>query len=180
MTSGATTSAAVLALREQFDSAFARAPQPPASASHSMLALRVGADPYAMRLDQVAGLYADRTILALPTAVPSLLGVTGFRGQVVPVHDLAVLLGHVRTAPPRWLVLVRGALPLALAFDQFESHFSVDPAQLIEASQGAGPVPLRDAVHAAQALRPIIPLASVCDGIARQADLIWQQRRTAS
>lgn len=176
----ATDNPALLALREQFDGAFALAPQPADAARLNMLALRVGGDPYAMQLDQVAGLHADRRILPLPTAAPSLLGVTGFRGQIVPVHDLAVLLGHSRGAPPRWLVLVRCAAPLALAFDQFESHFSVAAGQIMRAGQPDGPAPLRDAVQAAQALRPIIDLTLLHQEIERLADSIRRQRRKPS
>ncbi len=56
MTASASPNPALLALREQFDNAFALAPPAPASASHQLLALRVGMDPYAISLDQVAGL----------------------------------------------------------------------------------------------------------------------------
>lgn len=169
-------SQAVQALREEFDSAFAQAPQPAGAAHHSMLAIRVGAEPYALHLEQIGGLYADRRIMALPTPVPSLLGVTGFRGQIAPVYDLAALLGHARTAPPRWLVLVRGGQPLALAFDQFESHFSAAPEQIMRASAAPGRPHLCDTVQGAQALRPVIQLTSLRDDIQRQADLALRPR----
>jgi chemotaxis signal transduction protein len=167
---------AVLDLRAQFDSAFAQAPEVAGAARLGMLAVRVGTEPYALHLEQIGGLHADRRIMALPTPVPSLLGVTGFRGQIVPVYDLAVLLGHERSAAPRWLVLVRCAQALALAFDQFEAHFTVAPEQIMSAGAAAGRPHLCDTVQGVDALRPIIHLPSLHDNIQRQASLALQQR----
>ncbi len=176
MSSAATPlSQAVRDLRAEFDSGFAQAPRPAGAERQGMLAIRIGNQPYALHLDQIAGLYADRRIMPLPTPLQALLGVTAFRGQIAPVYDLAVLLGHVSAAPPRWQVLVRCAQPLALAFDLFESHFSVAPDEIMKA---AAPERghLCDTVHGAHALRPIIELPVLHDDIQRQAALVLQQR----
>ncbi len=167
---------AVLDLRAEFDRGFAQAPRVAAAASLNMLAIRVAGEPYALHLDQIAGLYADRRIMALPTPLASLLGVTGFRGQIAPVYDLAALLGHVAGAAPRWLVLVRCAQPLALAFDQFESHFTVAPDQIMRAAAAPGRPHQCDTVQGCDALRPVIHLPSLHDDIQRQAGLALQQR----
>jgi chemotaxis signal transduction protein len=173
-------SQAVLELRAQFDSGFAQAPQAAGAPGSNMLAIRAAGEPYALYLEQIGGLYADRSIVALPSAVPSLLGVTGFRGQIIPVYDLAVLLGHARGAAPRWLVLVRCAQPLALAFDQFESHFSAAPEHIMHAAAAPDRPHLCDTVQGADALRPIIHLPSLHDDIQRQAALALPQRSTST
>lgn len=173
-------SQAVLELRAQFDSAFAQAPRVAAAAGPSMLAIRVAGEPYALHLDQIGGLYADRSIVALPSALPSLLGVTGFRGQIIPVYDLAVLLGHARGAAPRWLVLVRCAQPLALAFDRFEAHFTAAPEDLMRAAAAPDRPHQYDTVQGADALRPVIHLPSLHDDIQRQAALALPPRSTST
>jgi chemotaxis signal transduction protein len=173
-------SQAVLELRAQFDSAFAQAPRVAGAAGTGMLAIRVANEPYALHLEQIGGLYADRSIVALPSALPSLLGVTGFRGQIIPVYDLAVLLGHARGAAPRWLVLVRCAQPLALAFDQFESHFTAAPESISRAGAAPDRPHVVDTVQGADALRPVIHLPSLHGDIQRQAALALPQRSTSS
>lgn len=175
-------SQAVLELRAQFDSAFAQAPRVAGAAGAGMLAIRVANEPYALHLEQIGGLYADRSIVALPSALPSLLGVTGFRGQIIPVYDLAVLLGHARGAVPRWLVLVRCAQPLALAlaFDQFESHFTAAPGSISRAGTAPDRPHVFDTVQGADALRPVIHLPSLHDDIQRQAALAQPTRSTSS
>lgn len=184
MKPGAAASAAsadaLAALRREFDDAFARAPAPAAAAAQPMLAIRVGGHPYALRLAQIAGLHADRHVTALPSALPALLGVSGFRGQIAPVYDLAVLLGYPAAAAPRWLVLVRGAQPqpLALAFERFDCHFLAAPEQVLAAAGAAA----RDCVRGAVAqggeagARALIELPALRDEIRRQADLALRQR----
>ncbi len=167
---------AVRDLRAEFDRAFAQAPRVGAAASVGMLAIRVAGEAYALQLDQIAGLYADRRIMALPTPLPSLLGVTSFRGQIAPVYDLASLIGHVAGATPRWLVLVRCAQPLALAFDLFDSHFTVAPGQIMRAAAAPGRAHQCDTVQGGDVLRPVIDLPSLHDDIQRQAGLALQQR----
>jgi chemotaxis signal transduction protein len=180
---GAAASADTLdALRREFDDAFARAPAPAGAAPQPMLAIRVGEHPYALRLAQIAGLHADRHVTALPSALPALLGVSGFRGQIAPVYDLAVLLGYPAAAAPRWLVLVRGAQPLALAFERFDCHFLAAPEQVLAAAGAEG----RDCVRGAVAqggeagARALIELPALLDEIRRQADLALRQRSLSS
>lgn len=164
MSAAAPVNDTVLALRANFDAGFARAPQAAGAERAGMLAIRIGGQPYALRLAQIGGLHADRRIVALPSPAPALRGVTGFRGQVVPVYDLALLLGHARSAAPRWLVQVRCADPLALAFDHFEAHFTAAPEQFIGAT-----------VQAAEGARPVIDLASLHEQLLRQSGLARPQ-----
>lgn len=168
----------VLALRREFDLAFARAPRTTTERLEGLLALRIDGDPYAVRVSEIDGLHVDRRIMALPSPVAELLGVAGFRGQIAPVYDLAALLGYARVASPRWLLQLhsRANEPLALAFDTFEMHFSVSPEQLVS-SPGALPsqggttrAHLFDAVRGDAVVRPIIPLRSLLQDIQSRVD----------
>src|SRR5207237_842497 len=110
-------------LRRAFDRSFAEAPRSDVTSLEDLLEITVGVTPYALRITEVAGLFVDRKITPLPTTVPELLGITGFRGSILPVYDLAGMLAYpVATATkPRWLAIA-AALPVGLAFEGFDSH----------------------------------------------------------
>ena len=175
----------VQTLRDEFDRSFAQAPQPPEGGRESLLAIRVGAEAYALRLAEVKGLYTGRRILALPSGLPELLGVSGFRGQIVPVYDLAILLGQDAggasgRAAPRWLVQLQHREPLALAFDAFDAHFSAGASDLIaDPAAIASPSHLqhrRNAVRRGEAVLPILHLQSLIDDIQARTVLAARQR----
>jgi purine-binding chemotaxis protein CheW len=159
-------------LRREFDRSFAVAPITELARFDNMLAVRIGGDAYAIRLTEVGGLYADRRIVPLPTPVPSLLGMAGFRGQLAPVYDLAALLGYTARSGagiPRWLVLARGRDVVALAFDAFEAQLVVPPERVMTSGVDARPH-LRDAVQADDGLRPIVDLSSVLVDIHKRVE----------
>jgi chemotaxis signal transduction protein len=164
-------------LRQEFDRSFAQAPRVEIEHVEKLLAVRLGNDPYAIRLAEIGGLYADRCIMPLPTPVPALLGIAGFRGQIAPVYDLAALLGYARQAPPRWLILTQLRDPVALAFDAFEAHFVVPAEQIVKTPDETSAAPaatrphLSEVVHIDGAARPIIHLQSLLENIQRQGNL---------
>jgi purine-binding chemotaxis protein CheW len=121
-----------------FDSSFAE-PARRHDVDHvELLAVGAGGRPYALRLPQTAGLYPDRPITPLPGPLPSLLGLAGFAGTVVPVYDLAALLGHPGAARPRWLVVATGSPPLALAFHELDGHVRVAADAIVAEADGDG------------------------------------------
>lgn len=152
-------------LREQFDRSFALAPALPPAGSVNLLTIRIGAEPYAIRLADIRGLYADRRILPLPSRMPELLGVTGFRGQIVPVYQLAALLGLSGAAAPRWMVLALASAPLAFAFDAFESHICAAAHQLI--ASGSGAEQSCEAVRTDAGVVPVLPMRELVERIER-------------
>jgi purine-binding chemotaxis protein CheW len=117
-------------LRNTFDESFARPVRPYGGQIEDLLAIRVADEPYAVRLDDVAGLAlaTDTVVTPLPGAPPHLLGVASVRRTVVAVHDLAALLGQARPASPRWLILARGEPPVAVAFDRVDGHLRLPRA----------------------------------------------------
>lgn len=111
-------------LRAEFDGAFQRAVDMTTPDVEDLIAIRVGGDPHAIRIAAVAGLFVDRRITRVPGRHPALLGLTGIRGTLVPVFDLATALGYARPSSSRWLVIAARA-PLALAFEAYEGHTRV-------------------------------------------------------
>jgi purine-binding chemotaxis protein CheW len=166
---GDSVRAAAERLRQEFDRAFAQPLGAVEEAWDTLLAIRVREDPFALRLSEIAGLFVDRPVTPIPTPFPDLLGVTGFRGTVIPVFDLGALLGYPAAAAPRWLTLSAGASPVALAFDGFEgTQRIVDaPEQDIprSGSDGAGRH-VRGVAHAGGGRpRPVVDIPSILDAI---------------
>ena len=155
-----TVAGRLLALRREFDRSFSE-PARRHDADHvELLAVRAGGRPYALRLAQTSGLYPDRPVTALPGPVGALLGVAGFGGAIVPVYDLAALLGHPVAERPRWLVLATGSPPLALAFHALDGHVRI-PADVIVTEAGERPGGcLNGMAPLAGGTRPIVDLAA--------------------
>jgi purine-binding chemotaxis protein CheW len=164
-------------LREAFDSQFAR-PRHEAPARHEdLLAIQAGDANCAVRINEVSGLVTDRPITALPSPRPQFLGLAGFRGAVVPVYGLAVLLGHQRSDQPRWMILTPAPTVVALAFDAVVGHLRV-PAQGTRSDRAphddAGD---RDVVHFNHAPWPILSIPSLLESIADVGRASTQKER---
>ncbi len=163
-------------LREQFDRSFALAPTLPATGSVNLLMICIGSERHAIRLADISGLHADRRILALPSAMPELLGVTGFRGQIVPVYQLAALLGKSGGAAPRWLALLQASAPLAFAFDTFETHICATAQQLIVSADGGAREPVCEAVRTDDGVVPVLQIRALAEQIERRTDQSQRHR----
>jgi hypothetical protein len=121
----------LLELRQSFDRAFTEPfVESDEVASIDLLAIRIGRDPFALRLTEIAALEADRTITPVPSEHRELLGIAGVRGGVVAVFDLGALIGAQQPEELRWLVLAKGA-PLAFAFSAFDGQLVVRPEALV-------------------------------------------------
>jgi chemotaxis signal transduction protein len=156
------------ALRRSFDETFAAPITSTIESQEGLLAIRIGADPYALRLSEVVGLHANLKITAVPSSVSQLLGIVGLRGMMAPVYDLAALMHYPQALNACWVVLA-GATPMVgFAFDSFEAHLRVPAASMPKDDDKAGGSDAsrgytRGTVRAAGALRPIIRVASIME-----------------
>jgi purine-binding chemotaxis protein CheW len=157
--SGQPAAARAEELREEFDRSFAEPVRGHEVEHVELLAIRAGGCPYALRLDQTSGLHPDRPVTPLPGPLAALLGVAGFGSAIVPVYDLAALLGHPVPARPRWLVPAAGEPPLALAFHDLDGHIRVPATSIITEARGGGGS-VRGMVQLADGTRPIVDLAA--------------------
>ena len=152
-------------LRQAFAHGFARAPVVDTRAAHDLLALTVGGDAYVIAMREIASLAIDRPITPLPPVVPELTGLAGLRGVIVPVYDLALLLGYARPASARWLAVVAGA-PLALAFERFDGYLRRPAADLtFEAADGLRGRHVRAIARTAEWARPVVMVSAVLETI---------------
>ncbi|MES2070212.1 MAG: chemotaxis protein CheW [Pseudomonadota bacterium] len=157
-------------LRQEFDTSFTRDPAGDAGQPENFLVLKIAGDAYALRVTQISGLYADKKITLLPSPLPELSGMAGFRGQVTPVYDLASLLGYPRAAAPKWITVLRHPAPVAVAFEEFHAHLSVAPAQITASSQATlhgqhTDSHLQHAIQANGSIFPIIHVQSILKDI---------------
>lgn len=161
-------------LRAAFDRSFAYAARSEAGVVESLLGIRIGGNPYGLRLGELSGLFADKKITRLPSPVSELLGIAGFRGAVLPVYDLGMLLGCPRAAAPRWMV-VAAAAQIALAFEGSDGYLSAEGTVIVpEARTESRDWHVREILRAEFA-RPIIYLPSILEAIGR---LAGQNRQT--
>lgn len=163
----------VAAMREAFDRSFAEPAATDRAPGERLLLLRVAGHPYAIRMVEIAGVVADRRIVAVPTSVPGLLGVAGIRGGLVPVYGLAELLGHGADgrdpARARWIALGQAAELVGLAFADLEGQLSLPAEAIVTASAAA---PADDAApHLARTddgVRPIVSVPTLIEAIRRR------------
>ena len=152
-------------LRRDFDAGFADPIRVDAIAKQELLAIRIAGAPYAIRLSEISGLFADKKVTRVPGGHAALRGIAGFRGALIPVYDLARLLGQPDAEAPRWLVIAAAA-PVALAFQQFEGQLRAAPDEILpQAGRADTAAYARDVVRTADFVGPIMHVPSVLDAI---------------
>lgn len=158
----------VAEMREVFDRSFADPRPDDTPPGEDLLAIRLGTEPYALRLTEIVGLHADRKITQLPGSVPTLLGIAGFRGAIMPVYDLPALLGQPGEVADRWIAIAAIA-PVAFAFAVLDGHQRVAVDAIIAGEGGQqARQHVRHFARTSGILRPIVHLPSVLDAIKRQ------------
>ena len=81
--------------------------------------LKLAAEAYAVPVANVVEIAILGDLAAVPGARPEILGVRNLRGQILPVIDLARLLGLNATAPPAQLLVAEsGSITAGFAIDE--------------------------------------------------------------
>ncbi len=133
-------------LRIAFDRSFAEPAVGIAPRREHLLTIRVGGQPYAVRLSEVAGVFTGWSVVPVPGPRPELLGVAGHRGDLIPVYSLAALLRPPEpTEPPEpadsvrpgGVLLAAGTKPVAFAFDRTDGHVRMPADALPPAERGS-------------------------------------------
>jgi hypothetical protein len=155
------------AMRAVFDRGFAQPRAVDRLDSERLLALGVGGDPYALRMEEIASLAVDRRITPLPSPVPEFAGIVGLRGAILPVYDLARLLGYPAAAQARWLAVLSAA-PVAVAFAAFDGYIVPAGGSITFEAADSESRHVRVVARAPEFVRPVISLVSVLDAIRRR------------
>lgn len=151
-------------LRRAFDRSFAEPVRADMRETVDFISVRLAGDLHAVRMSAVGGLFGDIKVTPCPSPMPELRGIAGFRGTLTPVYDLAQLLGYPRSAG-RWMVLT-AARTLALAFNEFDGHFRVEPADIAGSHTGEAGKFVREVAHHDDLTQPIIDIAAILESIA--------------
>ena len=81
--------------------------------------LRLATEAYAVPVANVVEIASLGDLAAVPGARPEILGVRNLRGQILPVIDLARILGLNAPASPRQLLVAEsGSIQAGLAIDE--------------------------------------------------------------
>jgi purine-binding chemotaxis protein CheW len=153
-------------LRQDFDDGFTRSIATRENSSHDLLAIRVAGAAFALRVAEVAGIFTDSKLVSFPSNVQAFSGLVGFRGTVVPIYDLAVLLHAAHLEPRRWLVLSNAA-NIGFAFDTFEGHLRIARSDIVASddTQQKHRSYAREIANVSSGARPIINLGDVIEQI---------------
>jgi chemotaxis signal transduction protein len=127
--------------------------------------VRVGAEQYALPVTRVLEVGEIRALTVAPGASPAILGICNLRGDLLPVFDLAAVLGLPRgDAPQRMLVAERGGTRAGFAIDEV-----TDVDELPEADQETDSDLLSGAVLIDGALVGVIDMDRLFDALERAA-----------
>jgi purine-binding chemotaxis protein CheW len=157
-------------LARAFDDAFAAPPEGRRTEMVELVEVSVGNAPHAIRLSEIRSLFADIRVTPCPGPLPEMLGLAAFRGVLVPVYDLAALLGRAPAQSPRLFALARPE-PVALAFDGFGGHFRIAKTE-IAGRQRSADEPVIDAdVRRDGRTLPVLALAALLAGLRARSDV---------
>jgi chemotaxis signal transduction protein len=161
-------------LRSAFDNAFALPLEQPQADGVELLIVSAGGQLYAMRTRELAGIEVDRKVVPLPATAPELLGLCAAQGELVPVFELAAVLGApAAKSTPRWIALHRDKELVALAFDELRESRRVAERDLSALELAAGQSSLsRHAIRIESGVIHVLDMAAVISSL-RQS----QQRR---
>lgn len=110
-------------LRREFDSSFALPWKPETATEKSLLCFTADGVRFALPLASLQSVSKAEALQNVPSRSPALLGFSVLRAQVIPVYSL----GSLTTAPGRegecrWLALLRGPWPVALAIESLDGY----------------------------------------------------------
>lgn len=166
--------ASVERLREEFDAAFSVEVREPEE-QVDLLAIRIGARPFAVRLTEIAAFARMPRIVPAPSVLPEVLGLAAVRGVVLPVYALGAILEIECTNDPEWLI-VTGSPALALGFEAHDAYARLPAASVARASRTEGFV---SAVATfAGDVRPVLDLGAVHARLAERAKASAARQRS--
>lgn len=118
-------------LKQDFDLSFALPPSSAPPEVEDLLMIRLGGDPYGIRLCDITEIITDRSIVPVPSVTPDLLGLTGIHGCIIPVFGLSSLLGYDPDPDsPRWMILCGAEEPIAFAFSDSDGYLRLPSCAL--------------------------------------------------
>jgi len=158
-------------LRRAFDAAFAAPAVQPVDDLATLITIRVAGQAFALRATEITALAKRSRIVPVPSRVPELMGLAGIRGALVPVYDLASILGLSRTNEPQWFVLTQCEAQLALAVDEIEGLIEVRKTNLFTHDTFPSGGHVRQLARIGTDKRAVVDITAVVETIRQHAGL---------
>lgn len=129
--------------------------------SETYLLVALGGERYALPVDNVVEVGTVTDTAPLPGAPPGVVGLQNIRGEVVPLVDLAALVGAAESSGADARVVVDdGRCRAALAVERL-----LDVASLERGEERAEAAPLRSSVLVDGALVGVLDMSVLLDGL---------------
>jgi chemotaxis signal transduction protein len=159
-------------LRRAFDLTFQLPYQLRTKDVEPMIAFRTSGVALAVRVQHITGVIKRGVILPVPSIVPELLGVAVVHGVLVPVFNLAALLGLPPSGDPQWFMLMNRETPVAFAFDALEGRAEVEHAHLYVDKTSSHGKHINQLVEVGSVVRAVIDVPGLMEAIRQSAGLI--------
>jgi purine-binding chemotaxis protein CheW len=114
-------------MRREFDGTFALPAVTAADPGELLLGVGVAGAPFALRLEGLVAIADHARVTKLRTGRGGALGVSNFRGAIVPVFDLAWFLERQEPAPAAYLAIADRSDPIAFAFHTLDGCWRAAP-----------------------------------------------------
>jgi chemotaxis signal transduction protein len=152
-------------LRRAFDDGFAAPRRGRFEGTEDLITFEIFGDGYAVPVGAVTGIAELQRLVHVPSRSPYLLGLAAVRGTLVPVYDLAGLLGYPQRGDhARRMVLCGSEERLALALGNFSGHASFPKTGHLDAVRD-GRVHIARVVVIGGVVRAVIDVASIVAAI---------------
>ena len=154
-----------------FDESFVREAVSSYARYERFLLIRAGEEPFAVRTLDIAELLAGRRVIRVPSRMPETLGILAVRGVVIPVFELARLLG--RSASGRrqsWVMVINRESPIALAFDKFDGQVEVPQSAVYDDDRPDPQTYVQQIVKIGAAVRAIVDVGSMVRAISKRGE----------
>jgi purine-binding chemotaxis protein CheW len=161
---GETMTERVLEMRRAFDGAFALPRAARATDVEQAVIVQAGAQLLACRIHEVTRFESDRKVIPL-AGLPGLVGVAGIRGKLVPVYDLATVIGAPAAGATRWLALCGEGETIGLAFSRIDRFVRVPREDVYAIDEAAATSHVRQLLRAGTTAYHVLDVGSVLSAI---------------
>lgn len=122
-------------LKEEFDEQFASPRVLMPTRTDEFLIIRVGASRFALRVQELGGMFRCPKVIPFPSENAAVMGLLGVQGSIVVVYDTGMLLGATAArSATGWILLRRTDRSCGLFFDAPEGY-RVVPRESIVSSR---------------------------------------------
>jgi chemotaxis signal transduction protein len=142
-------------MRREFDGSFAASVETPAPRA-SLLGVRIADQRHVLSLADVQTVARAGVVTPAPSHRRELVGITALRNRIVPVFDLAALVGAAPDPRADWLVLASGH-PIAFAVGAVDGYLTVPQTAVAGATVTVDGVGL-----------PLVDLRRIVENLARK------------